>query len=96
MADKLRTGWMRALCEELLNSMQSHHGFSDEMARQIEAQFHRFEETNAGDRLQVLKKIEVDHEIKTAAVKSYLEDGPEVACSRFGMSRAKLYRILKK
>lgn len=67
--------------------------FTEDMAAQIERQFRR---ENGGEKVYIPKFVPMDEKRKAQAVKAYIDEGPQAACSRFGMSRATLYRIMKK
>lgn len=91
MADKTENlDWVRELLR-MVSEMQP--SFTEDMASQIEWQF---KQENGGEKVYIPKKLAVDEKRKAQAVKTYIDEGPKAACSRYGMSRATLYRILKK
>lgn len=89
MADKPESrDWVRELLRMVAEIQPS---FTEDMAEQIEWQFKQ-----AAGGAEVYIQKPPNKRPTAEVIKAYIDEGPQVACSRFGMSRATLYRILKK
>jgi len=82
--------WLRGLLDQVT---QMQGKFTKDMARQLE---HTFRQQYAGDRLYVSRSATKSLKRKDQVIKTYLEEGTQAAMNRFGISRATVYRIVKK